>query len=456
MKFELNFLSLYLIYFLFSLINCSDAETDSIFTLKDPSVEFTNDNHTDFVFDCEEGEIQPCYDKSINIISSFKFFDPKHIETMSDVDARDYYTSYNNILSEYWYYAGQLEYWGLIKRKPNLAEGLGKFIVASYFGSPKAMYKLYLLIETDILSLIYDSKDFDNVKEKSVSGKYLKHILNSTNTNFSANFQFSDDYEKNSIALQFLYSSALYKYQPAMSALAYKFYKGYGVSRSCDAALKYYKETSQENIRYITDRHKPNYYEKINLASYEYIGHKFSNEIMDIDDIIDYFKVEAQNGQINYIQQLGQRYLYGQGIQQDFDQAFYYFDMGARLNDSSCIYYLGEMYLNGWGVEKNYSEAFRLFSQAMTYNNHKAWNSLGYMYYHGLGVEKNVKRAYDYFKISFSKGEESDAYYNMITLLAEGNDKVEVDFPNAYKYANFIAAKGHTFGTYFFGNKKYT
>ena len=41
----------------------------------------------------------------------------------------------------------------------------------------------------------------------------------------------------------------------------------------------------------------------------------------------------------------------------------------------------------------------------------------------------------------------------MITLLAEGNDKIEVDFPNAYKYANFIAAKGHTFGTYFFGNK---
>jgi len=235
-----------------------------------------------------------------------------------------------------------------------------------------------------------------------------------------------------------------------MTALAYKFYKGYGVGKSCEAALKYYKETSSNNVRDITNRHKPNYYEKVNIATYEYIGHKFSSEIIDIDDIIDYFKVEAQNGQITYIQQLGQRYLYGQGIPQDFNEAFYYFDLGSRMNDSMCIYYLGEMYLNGWGVEKNYSEAFRLFSHAMTLNNHKAWNSLGFMYYYGLGVEKNLKRAYDYFKISFSKGEESDAYYNMVTLLTEGNDKIEVDFPNAYKYANFIAAKGHTFGTHFF------
>jgi TPR repeat protein len=87
----------------------------------------------------------------------------------------------------------------------------------------------------------------------------------------------------------------------------------------------------------------------------------------------------------------------------------------------------------------------------MGMNNSKAWNALGYMYYYGLGVEKNIKRAYDYFKISFTKGEESDAYYDMVTLLSESNGKIEVDFPNAYKYANFIAAKGHTFGTHFFG-----
>ena len=108
------------------------------------------------------------------------------------------------------------------------------------------------------------------------------------------------------------------------------------------------------NLNTITARHKPNYYEKINIATYEYAGFKFqaNNDNLDIDHIIDYLKVEAHNGQINYIQQLGQRYLYGQGIPQDFDKAFYYYSMGARLNDTTCMFYLAELYLNGWGVDK--------------------------------------------------------------------------------------------------------
>lgn len=39
----------------------------------------------------------------------------------------------------------------------------------------------------------------------------------------------------------------------------------------------------------------------------------------------------------------------------------------------------------------------------------------------------------------------------MITLLIEGNDDIKVDYATAYKYSNFIAARGHTFGTHIFG-----
>jgi TPR repeat protein len=197
-----------------------------------------------------------------------------------------------------------------------------------------------------MLGIIINTKEFEVMKS---SNEYLIYI---SNTSFYKNFEAENEDLKSAIAMQFLYSSATFKYQPAMVALAYKYYKGYGVTQSCESSLKYYKESSILNIKEITDRKKPNYYEKVNLAKDEYIGHKFSNEALDIDDIIEYFKVEAQNGQINYIQQLGTRYLYGQGIPQDFNQAFYYFDMGSKLNDSSCIYYLGEMYLHGWGVDR--------------------------------------------------------------------------------------------------------
>lgn len=52
---------------------------------------------------------------------------------------------------------------------------------------------------------------------------------------------------------------------------------------------------------------------------------------------------------------------------------------------------------------------------------------------------------------SFSKAEENDAYFNQATLLLEGVGNIDIDYSSAYKYLNFVAAKGHTYGTYMFG-----
>lgn len=304
---------------------------------------------------CDEGDINECYNKCIESINTINFIEKTNLESTDDKDLniRQLKIDYNNILSEYYFYAGQIEYWGLISKKPKLIEGFSKFLISSFYGNPKAHYKIYIIIHTDILKLIIDTKDFEILKNSdNIIGRSLNYIFNTTNGSFSSNFYYDDDYQKNSVAMQFLYSSALYKYPPAMTALAYKFYKGYELPSNCKVALKYYKETADFNVKHITNRRKPNYYEKVNLESYEYIAHKFSNEIVDINHLIDYIKVEAENGQITYIQQLGQRYLYGHGIKQNFQEAFYYFEMGSRFNDSESIYYLGEMYLNGWGVEK--------------------------------------------------------------------------------------------------------
>jgi TPR repeat protein len=337
---------------------------------------------------CEENlSLEKCYEDSNSWIYKKKFWDSDNHFLFSNETIL-----YNKYLSEIYYQSGAIEYFGFIKKKPNLVEGFGKFLISAFHGNPKALYKLFIILETNMIKLLIEGKDIERLKS---SNEMIRYIINSK---FWENFNFPDDYSRNNIALQFLFSSALYKYEPASNAIAYKHYKGYGVPHSCETSLKYYKECSQQNIKLIHKRNKPNYYEKVNIAKYEYIGHKFSNEMVDIDGVSDFLKIEAQNGGLSSIQQLGQMYLYGLGITQDFHQAVYYFEMGSKLNDSISIFNLGEMYLNGWGVGKNYTEAFRLFSHAMTMGYSKAWNSLGYMYYYGLGVEKNVKRAYDYFK----------------------------------------------------------
>ena len=62
-----------------------------------------------------------------------------------------------------------------------------------------------------------------------------------------------------------------------------------------------------------------------------------------------------------------------------------------------------------------------------------------------------LKVARNFNLAAFTKGEENDAYFNQATLLIEGNGVIDIDYASAYKYLNFVAAKGHTYGTYMFG-----
>jgi TPR repeat protein len=274
----------------------------------------------------------------------YTFTDPELIDASENPEEQ---LEYNNALALAHFYLGEIEYFGLISKKQNLLGGLGYYIIASYFGNPEALYKLYILYETNIISIILNSKDYLNLflDESSILSKIKT-------TQFYNYFLFTDDYERKAIANQFLFTSTLSNYQSAMTTIAYKYYKGYGVQHSCQNALNYYKSTSHEIAKDIFKRKRPSYYEKVSLEQYEYIGNKFSSDTFEIQEIIDYFKVEAENGHVNYIQQLGQRYLFGQGVSQDFQQAFYYFSIGKTKNDSTSIYFLGEMYLNGWGTHK--------------------------------------------------------------------------------------------------------
>jgi len=355
---------------------------------------------------------------------------------------KDEVVLYNNILSNFYFYAGLTEYYGIIKKKSDLANGFAKFLISAFYGNPKALYELYIILESDLYKIIFELKQYKSIIQNDLLIKYI------TESKFYSNFIFDTDYEKASISLVFLYTSAILKYPPALNTLAYKYYRGEGVEKSCDSSLKYYKEISMINVHKITNRKRPNHYEKVNLVAYEYAGFLQSKENMNVNAIIDYLKVEANNGHNNVIQQLGQKFLFGQGIDQNFRESFNYFNMGYMNNDTLCTYYLGEHYLNGWGIEPNYTEAMRLFNRAVAQqfdpisskdkNNKqyvaKALNSIGYIYYYGLGVEKNIKRAYDYFKsnilnyyiIQFyrqnlfiyilNKNFQNDLYYSLIKL----------------------------------------
>ena len=337
--------SLYIFIVLTSLLKdsiSSEFKFNSVLNSKEIESFFAKYNSTDFadIFENPNSIQNTIYE----MISSNNFVDPNQIHLFEHSNKL---LDYNNFLALAHFYYGEIEYFGLINKKPNLLQGFRHYLISSYFGNPQSLYKLYILFESNIISIILASKDFDKqFQDKSSILSYIR------TTNFFNYFNYNDEYERKSISTFFLYTSSLGNFKSALTTLAYKYYKGYGVQFSCDNAQNYYKASSYQIVKDIYNRKRPSYYEKVSLEQYEYIGNKFTTDTFEIDEIIDYFKVEAENGHVNYIQQLGQRYLYGQGVNQDFKQALYYFNIGKTKNDSSSTYYLGEMFLNGWGVEK--------------------------------------------------------------------------------------------------------
>ena len=405
-------------------------------------------NITEYNSKCnEKKEHIHCYEFSKKIENELSINSLEQLNSLTDIDKYSISEIYRNI--------GQIHYYGFLNKNPNLSLGLSYLIISSYLGNSPSQYILYILISNQLIEQIIMSKEFlVYLKTNSLLNEISKTAYYK-NFNYTLEKNINIEDSRSSISLSFLFSSAIGKYPPALSTLANKYHKGYGVKYSCDVALQYYKESAYQTIKDITNRHTKNLYDYRNLINYEYIEKKF-NEYNENADILEYYKAEAMKGDIKYIRDLGEVYLFGSfDLKQNFKEAFKWFEYGYKLNDSQCTYYLGELYLNGWGIKQNYKIAFELLTIAANSGYNKAWNSLGYMYYYGLEVPKNIKRAYDYFKLGFRVENDPDSYYNLLTLLIENNKEIIPDYTTAYKYANSIAQNGHTFGSYFFAMMNY-
>ncbi|UDQ98048.1 tetratricopeptide repeat protein [Lentisphaerota bacterium WC36G] len=64
---------------------------------------------------------------------------------------------------------------------------------------------------------------------------------------------------------------------------------------------------------------------------------------------------------------------------------------------------LGEAFLNGYGVKQNYSQAMQFFKRAAAESYIPAIANVGFMYLNGIDVQPNTVRAMEYFQRSISK-----------------------------------------------------
>ena len=351
------------------------------------------------------------------------------------------------------YYKGIYEYYGIVLEtsSPNLEEGLKNFIIASYFGSQEANYRLYILFESDLISQIIYTKKFQSIIKND---KILKMI---SETDYWKNFDFFYKYPptnstneeirhnlQNQIGYNFLYLSILKKYIPSMLVGSLKYSIGIGVEKKCEVATQFIKEVSFQNIagKINSPDMKGNFvFTRFRLEQYEHIEniYKKENELTTLEGLFQIYNILKDDKDISkkkeVISEIGLRYFYGVGTEKDFKKAKEWFEYGTKYNIGQCYAFLGEIYLHGFGLTKeeiDYKKANTLFNQAILYGETAiGYSGLGYMYYYGLGVPKDKNEAYNYFLKGIrasgkdSSWEVTSLYFNMISLLIEDDSEDE-------------------------------
>ena len=353
------------------------------------------------------------------------------------------------------FYKGIYEYYGIVSESssPNLENGLLNFIIASYFGSQEANYRLYILFESDLISHIIYTDKFEFLLKND---KILKLI---SETDFWKNFEFFFKYPtinknnedirrnlQNEIGYNFLYLSILKKYNPAMLVGGTKYSTGIGVEKKCEIATQFIKEVSFQNIagKINNPDMKGNFvFTRFRLEQYEHIEnlYKKENQFTTIESLFQIYNLLKDDKDISkkkeVIGEIGLRYFYGIGTEKDYKKAKEWFEYGTKYQIGQCYAFLGEIYLHGFGLKKeeiDYKKANSLFNQAIL-NGETAmgYSGLGYMYYYGLGVKRDKKEAYNSFlKGIRSSGKDSSwevtsLYFNMISLLIEDDSEDEED-----------------------------
>jgi uncharacterized protein len=114
----------------------------------------------------------------------------------------------------------------------------------------------------------------------------------------------------------------------------------------------------------------------------------------------------AKNGDQFAQWNVGNCYLKGKGVEQDYKQAFKWYSLSAKQGHKRAQFDLGVMYDNGEGIPTNYKEAFKWFLLSAEQGYPRAQRVLAGMYENGRGVKKNHKEAIKWHRLSAEQGHE--------------------------------------------------
>jgi|26BtaG_2_1085354.scaffolds.fasta_scaffold03857_3 hypothetical protein len=115
-------------------------------------------------------------------------------------------------------------------------------------------------------------------------------------------------------------------------------------------------------------------------------------------------KARAEKGSSFDQVYLGQHYMDGIGVRQDYSKAFEWYKKAADQGDSNGQFNVGYLYSSGLGVRQDYSKAFEWYNKSAKQNSKIAQASIGILYESGLGIRQNKTMAKEWYGKSCDNG----------------------------------------------------
>ena len=113
---------------------------------------------------------------------------------------------------------------------------------------------------------------------------------------------------------------------------------------------------------------------------------------------VEAIRMSAKGGDAQAQNLLGQMYVLGQSVPQDYVQAVAWFRQAAKQNHAGAQTNLGWMYRNGKGVDQSDTEARVLYRRAAEQGDANGQHNLGMMYQYGNGVAKDYTVASEWYQ----------------------------------------------------------
>ncbi len=132
-----------------------------------------------------------------------------------------------------------------------------------------------------------------------------------------------------------------------------------------------------------------------------------SAQTQDLD--LTTLQAEAESGVSTAQFDLGNRYLYGDGVITDEVAAAHWFRMAAEQGNNNAQYNLGVMYMQGTGVIADLDEALSWFRRAAELGDPPAQFTLATLYANGRGVPQDPVQAHVWFSLAAAGGHRAAA-----------------------------------------------